>query len=186
VVATDRRSTFVGIPRFRAKGIGLLGTLPDFVIRVVNANLSHGITLDLDGELKAFPVIANPRFVGVFLGFHILIAIERVRSTEMLRNQSGIGVGVRQGPVLAGAKLEASACRRSLAYLAGPADLNPCSNHVLGKLRRRSGSGGLVIEIRFFARRLECEREQTENSGEDDWSGNGESFPRAMRFGFGV
>src|SRR6187399_2269459 len=87
------------------KGIELFCALPDFCVWVANTNLGHGIALDLDGELPALPVLSHPRCVAVVLGLHVLVAIERVGPAEMFRDQSGIGIGVRQSPVPAGAKL---------------------------------------------------------------------------------
>jgi hypothetical protein len=53
-------SDLLGVSGFIANRIGLLGALPDFVVRVANPNLGHGIALDLDGELETLPVIFHP------------------------------------------------------------------------------------------------------------------------------
>src|SRR5262245_45068394 len=113
------------------KGIELFGPLPDFGVWIADTNLSHGITLDLDFELKALPVVFHPRRVAVILSFHVLVAIECVGPTEMLHDQSS-GVGVRQGPVRSGAKLESAASLGSFHYLAWSANMNPRANHVFG------------------------------------------------------
>jgi len=83
----------------------LLGPFPDLVVRVVHAELGHGIALDLDGKFEAFPVILYPPFVGVLLGLHILGALECVGSAKLLDDQTGSWVGSHQRPVLACTKL---------------------------------------------------------------------------------
>src|SRR5262245_13548964 len=141
------------------KGIELFGAFPDLGVWIADTNLSHSITLDLDFELKALPVVFHPRRVAVILSFHVLVAIECISPTEMLRDQSS-GVGVRQGPVRSSAKLECSARLGSFHYLAGPANMNPSSNHVFGELRGNRGSSGLVIRTRLSAGYEKCEREE--------------------------
>src|SRR5438093_11770111 len=144
--------------------------LPNLCPRVANASLSQRIAFDLDGELEGLLDEVGGALVGVFDGFEVLVSFERVGATVMEDGDAGLWVGLRDSPVPAGEKFETAACRRSLAYVAGFADQDPCSNQVLGERRRRSSDRGFVPGVQKDECRWRCEGEQTDDGGSDDVS----------------
>src|ERR1035441_1482367 len=158
------------------KGVESVRALPNLCPGVANASLREGITFDLDGELEGLLNEVGSALVGVFDGFEVLIPFEHVRAAVMEDGDAGRWVGLRDSPVLAGEEFETPACGRSLAYFAGFADQNPCSNQVFGELRRRSGGGRFIVRMQNDDCRCEGECEQTEGGSSDDVSIDGNSF----------
>jgi hypothetical protein len=56
--------------------IGSLEPLPNFGVRVADANLRHGIAVNLDGEPEAFPDVVRSALIGILDGLNIPVPRE--------------------------------------------------------------------------------------------------------------
>lgn len=118
------------------RGAFSLRAFPDLRKRIVDPNLSIGISFDLDLELAGPPDEAGDVLGGVFDLLDILVTVEGVGAAEMVDNHASIRVCLRDDVVPSGPELEPFTCCWMLADLARcpDPDQDPNANYAFGEL----------------------------------------------------